>query len=193
MSYRDQPVAEVLATIASERVTPAGGTGVAIVGAFGAALCEMAVRHSLASAESGEASDSLAPAGEELATARTRLLDLADADADAVEAAFGPQSGDVGLTERKRAVGVPLSIAEEASSVLELATTVAAEGCGESAADAAMGAFLVHAAVRASAFAVRYNLDAIADDSFVAETGERVAALETSADRALETVSSLIE
>lgn len=193
MSYSDRPVGDVLGAVASERVTPAGGTAVAIVGAFGAALCEMAARHSLAAEDSGEAADSLVTVREELGASRERFLELADADAAAVEAAFGPESGDVDQTSHKRAVGVPLSIAEEAAAVLEQATPVATAGRGESAADAAMGAFLVHATLRASTFAVRYNLDAIEDADFVAGTQERVGKLDADGDRSLDTVLSRFE
>lgn len=47
MSYRELPINQFLADIASKNVTPAGGSGAAVVGAVGASLCEMVCIHTI--------------------------------------------------------------------------------------------------------------------------------------------------
>lgn len=47
MDHVDRPVDRFLAAVASENLTPAGGTAAAVVGATGAALCEMVCIHSI--------------------------------------------------------------------------------------------------------------------------------------------------
>ncbi len=191
-SYRTQPIGEFLAGIASSRVTPAGGSGTAVAGAIGTSLCEMVCIHTVEKAGDEFVPPELVEAGETLETQRERLLTLADADADVVDALFG--SGKNRGNERlvKRAIGIPLTVARACLAIVESAEIVAETGTRTVLADAATGVVLTRAALQASVFTARSNLDAVPDQSFVDGIERRTAEIERSAaetsDRALRTV-----
>ncbi|MFB6224098.1 MAG: cyclodeaminase/cyclohydrolase family protein [Haloarcula sp.] len=192
MTFADQPIGEFLDAVASGQVIPSGGAVAAVGGAMGASLCEMVCIHTLRKDGDDDVSAELADVKDTLASRRTQLLELADEDAkavDEVQAAF--ESGDVARiqTASKRSTEVPLEIAELSLDVVENAATVTANGTPVAKPDAAAGALLAHAALRASVTTVRANLDMIDEDEFVTEakrwTAETEAAAEAALDQAL--------
>ena len=195
MTIADQPIGEFLDAVAAQQVTPSGGAVAAVGGAMGAALCEMTCIHTVGGDEPGAAPAELAAVRDTVADRRAQLLTLADEDViavDAVQAAF--DSGDDARIQAtlQRSTEVPLETAELCLDVLEHAVTVTAEGTSVAVPDAAVGALLAHAAVRASVSTVRANLDTITDEAFVAEMEERSAAAETASETALaETLANL--
>lgn len=195
MTIADQPIGEFLDAVAAQQVTPSGGAVAAVGGAMGAALCEMTCIHTVGGDEPGAAPAELAAVRDTVADRRAQLLTLADEDViavDAVQAAF--DSGDDARIQAtlQRSTEVPLETAELCLDVLEHAVTVTAEGTSVAVPDAAVGALLAHAAVRASVSTVRANLDTITDEAFVAEMEERAAAAETASETALaETLANL--
>lgn len=186
MSDRTRGVDEFLEEVASDRVTPAGGTATAVVGATGAALCELVCVH--AAGRDADAAVTLAETREDLRTQRSHLLDLAEADAGVVEAMFVESDGPPGQRLVKRSIGVPLTTADACLSVVELAEVVTANARGESIADAAMGTMHAHTALRASVFTVRYNLTHVSDGRFADSVAARATALEEAAAAASERV-----
>lgn len=179
MDAEDTTVATFLDDLAAG-TTPAGGSAAAVTGAMGAALCEMVAAQSGAGEDGGD--PELDDAAETLRDRRGSLQALAEADATAVEALFladAPTDAD-----RERAVAVPQSIAEACLAVLEAAAVVADRAEGTVAVDAATGAVLARAGLRAAAVTVRANLDP--DDDPAA--GDRVAAVETAGEEALQAV-----
>ncbi|WP_338742414.1 cyclodeaminase/cyclohydrolase family protein [Haloplanus salilacus] len=200
MTYADDSIDDFLSAVASESVTPAGGTTAAVVGATGAALCEMVCLHTLDAHGNGEPRDGTTEADlpsirDDLRWYRGRLLALADSDADAVATLLAAQPTDcAGATpEAKRATGVPLAIAEACSAVLDHAATVTEVGTPVAVPDAVTGAFLARAAVRATAFTVRHNADRSADPAFADGMVRRAAAVERDAERACERVVATAE
>ncbi|MFB6184337.1 MAG: cyclodeaminase/cyclohydrolase family protein [Haloarculaceae archaeon] len=185
MIYREQSIDDFLDAVAGRRVTPAGGSATAVVGATGASLCEMVCTHTI-EYDDHEETD-LSEVREELHTLRTRLLDLADRDAEAVDALLAASDDDLPAAE-KRATGVPLTIAEACLTVLEDAVVVTARGTPNAVPDAGTGAYLARGALDASLFTVRYNTSDIDDPSFVADMEERTDAVETAATDAFEQV-----
>lgn len=197
MRYEDDPIGEFLDAVASSEVAPAGGTATAVVGATGAAVCEMVCVH---------AGDGDEPAGEDapaevvaLAEARTdlrdlrgRLLTLAGRDGVLVDELFAtagpPSDGADAKADMKQATGVPLAIAETTRDVLEVATTVAASATGPVLVDAGTGAYLARGALQAALFTVRCNLELVDDPSFVTEVRHRTRGIEAAADVAFDSV-----
>lgn len=181
MTYGTRSIDDFLSAVASERVTPAGGTVAAVVGAAGAALCEMVCIHA------DDPATELAGVGEDLGRHRHRLRELADADADAVEA-YRAATGDA-TRETRRAVGVPLAAAEACGAVVDAGATTVARGNESAVPDAVTGVTLAEAAMRASAFTVRANLRWVDDPDFEERIRGRVAAIERATgdahDRAL--------
>jgi formiminotetrahydrofolate cyclodeaminase len=182
VSFDRQAIDRFLSDIASENVTPAGGTGTAVVGAVGASLCEMVCLHT-DPADAGSAAD-LAGIGEDLRRQRGHLLDLAAADARVVDDLFAGEEGDPDESGVRRAIGVPLTVAESCLTVLELAVDVTAAGPRAAVADAATGVVLTHAALRAALLTAERNLHRSADPEFVAGIERRVTELEERATAA---------
>ena len=184
MDYETRPVGAFLDDVASARVTPAGGTAGAIVGAIGTACCEMVCRH--LEAAGADADGGLVEMRRTLETQRTELLALAAADAEVVEKRFAAPTDGADPDTVKRSVGVPLSIAEACLITLQEAATVTGVSDRRVVADAGTAAYLARGALAAAIFTVRSNLDDVDDGAFVAETRERATAIEDAARGAFE-------
>lgn len=184
MSYEDRTLEEFLSGIASERVAPAGGTAAAVVGAVGAALCEMVCIHTLEKGEHAAPSTDLADARDALREQRDHLLQLASADARVIDELFPTSGDDLDQSDIKRSIGVPLAIADGCLTVLDLATVVTENGTRTAVTDAGTGVFLVHSALQAALFTVRSNVGRLSDPSFIAEIEGDLTEIETDGDRA---------
>lgn len=189
-NYRGLTIEQFLSEVASERVAPAGVSVAAVTGALGAALCEMACIHTLESdAPSSETAAALTDAREELARYRTHCLRLADADAAAVTGLFSGDT-DESTSAVKRAVGVPFTVADACASVLELAVDVTEAATYRTVPDTVTGARLAHAALRACATTVAWNLESVSEQSFATNVGEATRAIERRGDERLEVVQT---
>ncbi|UWG50811.1 Formiminotetrahydrofolate cyclodeaminase [Halalkaliarchaeum sp. AArc-CO] len=193
MNYAEEPIGEFLEAVASERVVPAGGTAAAIVGAAGAALCEMTCIHAEhAPVERPTAeTELLAEARAELRRSRVRLLQLGDADAEAIEALRSVVRGadtdsEETTTEERRATGVPLTIAEACLSVLEAAEVAVELGAENATPDAVTGVLLAESALESALYIVRHNTADLENDSFAGTVRNRAAEIDTKADYAVE-------
>ncbi len=192
MDHAERSIAAFLDGIASAGVTPAGGSAAGVVGATGAALCEMGCLHAPAGSDTEVAGGpgDLDAARADVRERRESLLELADADAAAVDALLSADdvggAGDAGAATRaaKRATGVPLSVAEACLAVLEVTPTVVEHTAPNAVPDVVTGATLAHAALRAAVYTVRANLDAVDDDGFVDDVRRRAADVETAAESA---------
>lgn len=193
MTYREQTIEEFLAGIASERVAPAGGTGAAVTGAIGAALCEMVCIHSVEDGDSTGGSTALAEVQEDLRAHRDHLLGLGEADASIVDDLFSGADGPVDQSAVKRSIGVPLTIAEASLTVLELAGEVVENGNRNAVPDAVTGVMLVRGALHASVFTVRRNLRQVSDQSFTTTIEGDVAELERRGQEAYERVMETVD
>lgn len=184
---------EFLARIASEHVSPAGGTAAAVVGAIGTSLCEMVCIHTVENDEYADVAADMADLRDELRRQREHLLDLALADATVVEELFSRTADEMEQSDVKRSIGIPLTIAVACGTVLELAVEVTAKGNRNALADAGTGVFVVHAALQAAIFTVRTNTESLSDQSFVDDVTQRAAEIEVQADNAREQVMHHIE
>jgi len=194
MSYADRTIREFLDDVASHEVTPAGGTTAALGGAMGTALCEMVCLHTTGRDGSGDGAPELAEIRDDLAGQRERLLDLADRDAEVVEELLATfRDGGDRAAAQKRATGVPLAIADACAPVLEHAVVVTERGTPNAVPDAGIGAYLVRAALDATVFTVRTNLDHLSDPAFTDEMETRAADLERSAERSFERIVANLE
>ncbi|QHS17065.1 cyclodeaminase/cyclohydrolase family protein [haloarchaeon 3A1-DGR] len=211
MTIADRPIGDFLADVASARVTPSGGAVAAVGAAMGAALCEMVCIHTVgheddrAATNAAETNAAQGPKDAEgtdpdfialrsvFGDRRERLLELADADVAAVNAVGEAFAADVGPDRRheaaERATEVPIETAATARDVLTDAIAVIEHGNRNAVPDGVTGAFLAHAAVRASTATVRANLASLEDEP-AATFAERADAIEADADRALAAVRS---
>jgi formiminotetrahydrofolate cyclodeaminase len=155
---------ELLGQLAERTPAPGGGAAAAFAGATAAALTEMAAAFAATrrpAAPDVNAEQIVARA----AVLRSRLLELADEDADvyrAVLAATDPEA-------RKRALSAaadpPLQITTAAAEIAELASAIAvAPGNEQLLGDATAATVLAEAAARAAARLVELNLARHPDD-----------------------------
>lgn len=193
MNARTLTIEEFLARIASENVTPAGGSAAAVAGAIGTSLCEMVCIHTAENDEYADVAADVADSRAELRRQREHLLDLAEADATVVDELFSTTAGETEQSDVKRSIGIPLTIAEACGTVLELAVEVTAKGTRNALADAGTGVFLVRAALRAALFTVRTNTEFLSDRSFIDEVEQRAAEIEVRANDARERAMHQIE
>jgi formiminotetrahydrofolate cyclodeaminase len=133
MTTAESTVAAFVQALGGARPTPASGSGAAVAGAIGAGLTELAARVS----------------GDEETAARlhalaTRLLELADEDAEAYSAFMATRSAEA----RRRTIDVPLAIAEAAAAVRALAAELVPRVKQSVVGDAEAGGELAAAAER---------------------------------------------
>lgn len=193
MEYDAQSMDQFLSGIASGSVAPAGGTAAAVCGAIGTALCEMVCIHGLNHGDLAGDRDLVSAARDELAADRDRLLVLGNEDADLVDELFGGATVDLDEADAKRAIGIPLAVADTCRDVLETTTAVTVAVPGPVAVDAGTGAFLVRAALDASLFTVRHNADLVDDPEFLAGLDRRVSDIETVAGTAFDRTMEELE
>lgn len=189
MSYESKTLSTFLSEIGSEEVTPAGGTSVAVVAAIGASLCEMTCIHTAHKEGHDDVAPELVATEDELATLRSRLLQLGNSDAEVVEDLLDATNTNR-QSRMKRATGVPLTIAETCLAVLELTTVVTTKGSENARPDAGTGALLVNASLQSAVFTVRTNLKYIDDPSFIEKMEQRTAEIEAAAEDTFSQISS---
>jgi formiminotetrahydrofolate cyclodeaminase len=140
---RDESVGSYLDALGARTPAPASGSGAGVTGAIGAALAELAARFS----DEREVVS-------RLVELRSRLLELADEDADAYTTFMRTKSDE----DRDRTIDVPLAIAEAASEAASLARTIAEGGNPRVAGDAEAGFLLAAAAAQVGVRLVEINL-----------------------------------
>ena len=165
--FADLRVRELLDALERPREIPAGGTAAALAAASAASVVTMVARTSPEWADSG----GVAAQARHL---RLRLVPLADADADALEAALDALAGSTEPRQERRdaelgralahAADLPLAIAEAAADVAALAALAAQEGDPRSRLDAVVAAILAEGAAAAAAGLVDRNLAIRIDD-----------------------------
>ena len=180
---------DVLAHIASDVPSPAGGSAAAIAVALGAGLTTMCARNSRE--EWAEARGATAQAE----TLRARIEPLAQADAEAYESALAafhlPELLEPGVRDAtlgvalERAAAIPLAIAEVGADVADLAANLAQNGNPQVRGDAVAGALLAEAGARAAAHLVGINLGATPEDVRVTRAEANAEAASRSVRRAL--------
>jgi formiminotetrahydrofolate cyclodeaminase len=166
----DRRMREALAALASRTQPPAAGVACALAGAAAAALVELTagLAADRVAAEGGDAPAGAEPRLRALADRageiRERLLEAADADAQA----YAQVTGARGAAGRARALGrasdPPLAIAECAAEVAEAAAEIARAGSWAFSADAIVASRLAMAAAQGGAELVAANLAAHAGD-----------------------------
>jgi formiminotetrahydrofolate cyclodeaminase len=144
----EHTIAGYLDALGARTPSPASGSGAAVAGAIAAAIAELAARFS----DEREAA-------ERLVGLRTRLVGLADEDAEAYAAFMRTRSDE----DRGRTIDVPVAIAETASEVASLARAIAEGGNPRVAGDAIAGNELASAVARVGARLVEINLGGAQD------------------------------
>jgi methenyltetrahydrofolate cyclohydrolase len=180
-AFADQPLHDLLDSVAAQRPAPGGGCSAAWAGAFGAGLVEMAASFTLARPKYAGVHHRMADVRRDAKLLRRRLLELAEADAEAYEPVIEalrlpekhPQRATRLAESRSHAAEVPLETAEAAATVAGLATEAARVGNIHLTGDAVTAAILAEAACRSAAQLVEINL-AGDDDPRLARATEAI-------------------
>jgi methenyltetrahydrofolate cyclohydrolase len=187
--YTEKSVNEFLDTLASKEPVPGGGSTAALGGSLAAALVSMVCNLTLGKEGYEAAQDRLAEILQQSEALRHEMPQLLDADM----AVYGkvmtayrlPRKTDEQKQSRQAAIQsalieaaeVPLQIADRCARVLKLSLPAAELGNRWAISDAAAGALLAEASLRAALLNVEVNMASISDQSYVNSLRSRVAAL----------------
>ena len=208
MSLVGETVQDYCKRLASNEPTPGGGSGAAVAGALAAASAAMAANFTVGKKKFTDVQADIERILEVLNTQQQRLLELADADAEAyskVGAAYGlPRDTDAEKDTRQQAIQealmaaaeVPVAVAEACAAFIALLPELADKCNPNLISDVGVGAQLGSAALAAAQLNVEVNLAFIKDEDYNADKRQRLGRLmvdsDSAADIAIEKVKEAI-
>ena len=166
---------ELLQRLGSSEPAPGGGAASGVTAALGAALVQMTANLTVGRARFADVEEQAQRIGQRAAELRQRLMQLADADAEAfdrVSAAYKlPRADDAARRARSQAIEsalvsateVPLETARICADVLEVAEEAAPILNPTVISDVLVGALLADAALRSAAVNVEINVATMTD------------------------------
>jgi formiminotetrahydrofolate cyclodeaminase len=173
--YGDYTLSEFTAVLATAEPIPGGGSAAAVAASIAASLVVMVARLSLDRPKYAAFDATHQRAIQSGEAARTRFLELADADADAY-ATFSaalklPRESPEEQTARaqsidsaaREAAQVPLEVVRQCQGLIELAESMAGRSNLNASSDLDVAALLAQAAARGAAANVLVNVSSIAD------------------------------
>jgi formiminotetrahydrofolate cyclodeaminase len=180
--FADLTVAQLLAALASPEPTPGGGTAAAIAGAMGTSLLVMVTGLAKSKNNLDEEKAALGKARAALEPITSKLMVLADADAQSfndVMAAYRlPKATDDDKAARTRAIQqalrgateIPLETLRMCAAAIPHGRLVLDVGNQSAASDAGVAIGLLQAAAEGAASNVRINLTGLKDETFKSAT-----------------------
>jgi formiminotetrahydrofolate cyclodeaminase len=183
-------VSEYLEKAAAGTAVPGGGSVAALNGALAAGLTEMVANLTVGKKGYAAAEEEMKALADEASQLRSRLTSAIDKDADAytdVMAAYRlPKTTDQETALRKQKIQdaikhaalVPLEVARDALTVIELAGRAIRMGNKNAASDGAVAAMNARTAALAAIYNVKINLSSIKDDSFVEKLAQEAKVLQ---------------
>ncbi|MBT3879505.1 MAG: cyclodeaminase/cyclohydrolase family protein [Candidatus Scalindua sp.] len=186
-------IKEFLEKIALESPTPGGGSVAALSASLAASLTEMVANLTIEKKGYGDVEEEMKVVAQDAFQLRSKLVSAIDKDSnaynDVVTATKLP--GDTEAEKRyreemiqrslKQATLVPMTVAEDAIRVMELAGKTVAKGNKNTISDGAVGIMVARTAVLSALYNVKINLRAIKDKAFIDKISKQVKELEQSA------------
>ena len=204
MSFAKYRIEAFLEELAQGTPTPGGGSVAALSGAISSSLGAMVARVTYGSEKYRDVWDDMQAmmvAGDRLQQA---FLKMADADAMAYNQVMAairlPKSNDDEKKKRKdalleanqQATEVPLKTAELLVSISGWLRMLADKGSPNCISDVGTAAQLVHAAVHAAAYNVRFNLSGIPDREYISMTLAQLEDIENKIDQEIRVIEAKI-
>ena len=187
---KDLTITEFLEQTASAEPLPGGGCTAALNAALAASLTEMVTNLTIGRKEFQSVEDEMKKIRKTAADLRKKLQNDIDNDAKAYQevlAAFKlPKNTDSEKKQRssaiqqafKTAAKVPLGVARDAITIMDLASRAIARGNQNALSDGAVAVLACRAAALAAAYNVKINLGGIKDPDFVEEMTRQIEDLE---------------
>jgi glutamate formiminotransferase len=171
--------------LAAPTATPGGGSAAAASGAMAAGLAVMVASMSRGKKAYAQHERQLSEAIMRLSQLREELKAAIDADAESYQSVMGAykkakeSAAEDGIVEAalKQATSVPLSVAERAREVLQIAESLRPITNPNMKSDLVTAAVLAGAAVEGALANVEINMESLKDEGFVAQVRSRAGAL----------------
>jgi methenyltetrahydrofolate cyclohydrolase len=193
-------VGELLERLGSSQPAPGGGAASAVSGALGAALVQMTANMTIGRPRFARVEDQARRISQRAGELRQRLMQLADADAqafDQVSAAYKlPHTNDAEKKARSQAIQsglisateVPLETARLCAQVIEVAEEAAPILNPTVISDVLVGALLADAALRSAAVNVEINVASMSDTAAADRFASQLASVREAAQGRAERV-----
>jgi formiminotetrahydrofolate cyclodeaminase len=197
-------IKEFLEKTASGSPVPGGGSVAALSASLAASLTEMVAKLTIGKEGYETVADEMKAVAQEASKLRLKLVQDIDNDSDAyndlMSAIKLPRDTEAEKHQREDAIQsglkkvtlIPMSVAEDAARVMELAGKVVASGNKNAITDGAVGVMMAKTAILSALYNVKINLRTIKDKAFIDRTSKKVEKVETKAlDREKELLSNV--
>lgn len=197
-------IKEFMEKAASGFPVPGGGSVAALSASLAASLTEMVANLTIDKEGYETVADEMKAVAQEAGKLRLKLIQAIDNDSDAytdvISAIRLPGNTEAEKSQREKAIQsglkkatlIPMSVAEDAARVMELAGKTVASGNKNAITDGAVGVMMAKTAVLSALYNVKFNLRTIKDKAFIDETSKHIEEMETKAlDREKELLSTV--
>ena len=183
-------IKNLLEKTASADPVPGGGSMAALCAATASSLVEMVANLTLGKKDYAKVEEEMRAISKQASIYRNKLIQDMDKDSDAYKGVIHafklPGRTQEQINSRKQAIEnglkkaalVPLSIAKDASKLLDLAGETVAKGYQKAVTDAVVAALTARSAALSALYNVKINLSSIKDRYFVSEVSAQIYRLE---------------
>jgi formiminotetrahydrofolate cyclodeaminase len=188
-------IKEFLEKTASADPVPGGGSIAALSAAASASLVQMVANLTIGKKGYSELEDKMKAISKQASRYRDKLIQNMDKDSDAykqvIHAFKLPERTEEEIKCRKEAIEnglkhaalVPLSVAKDASKLIDLAGETVTKGYKNAVTDGVVAAVMARSAALSAIYNVKINLNSIKDRSFVYEVSQQIMHLENEVRR----------
>ncbi len=170
-NYKKESLEKYLTELSSKTIAPGGGSAAALVGALGAGLNLMVLRYSVKKERSELSPELLLVTITEQEESMKKLTSLIEEDCRVFAALMKKISGGGDKqAELKTATEVPLMIAIECHTSMDITRFLLENGNKNLLTDVACAAHLLRSAFDSAGYEVKINLKDIIDESYKKET-----------------------
>lgn len=185
MGYATKGCDEFVEVLSSKAPVPGGGGASALVGAVGAALCNMVGNLTVGKKKYAAVEEELRGLMEQVTVIQNRFLQLIDEDAESfapLAKAYGlPSATDEEKAEKAKvmekclndACGVPLEIMDNCCKAIDLIEVFAAKGSVLAVSDAGVAAACCRSALKGASLNVYINTKSMKDRERAAELNQK--------------------
>jgi formiminotetrahydrofolate cyclodeaminase len=200
----DLTIKEFLEKTASGFPVPGGGSVAALSASLAASLTEMVAKLTIGKEGYETVADEMKAVAQEASKLKLKLVQAIDDDSNAyndlMSAIRLPRDTEAEKNQRVKAIQsglkkvtlIPMSVAEDAARVMELAGKTVASGNKNAITDGAVSVIMAKTAILSALYNAKINLRNIKDKAFIDRTSKKVEEMETNAlDREKELLSNV--